>query len=85
MHVESVAILDTLYAPESYGSTISTSGPEAAANLSQIAAVGSICNSAAFETSTSSENEKPAAETIVGNATGASFITMVHEQGADAI
>jgi len=75
MHVENVAILDTLYEPESYGSTISASSPAAAANLSQIVAVGSVCNSAAFETETNSENDQPAGEGIVGNATGTSIIT----------
>lgn len=66
MHVESLAVYDEFYVPSDYSQTVKKSSEEAAGNLSQVAAVGAICNAASFSTAS---NEKEGVA-VVGDATG---------------
>ena len=66
MHVESLAVYDKLYSSSDYRQTIAESSAEATVNLSQVVAVGAICNAATFGP-TIAEKEQPV---IVGDATG---------------
>ena len=69
MHVENVAVLDVVVDSKDYPSTVSSSSSDVAANLSQIVAAASICNTAVFDAGTGSNDEKQE-RVIVGNATG---------------
>lgn len=68
MHVENVAVLDVVFDSKDYPSTVSSSSSDVAANLSQIVAAASICNTAVFDAGTGSTDEKKE-RVIVGNAT----------------
>ena len=69
MHVENVAVLDVVFDSKDYPSIVSSSSSDVAANLSQIVAAASICNTAVFDAGTGSNDEKQE-RVIVGNATG---------------
>ncbi|KDQ57331.1 hypothetical protein JAAARDRAFT_194477 [Jaapia argillacea MUCL 33604] len=71
MHVENVAVFDTVYHPESFRSDIARCSQEVAANLSQVAAVSSICNAATFEAGSSSDEKEKGA---VGDATDVAIL-----------
>ena len=75
MHVENFAIFDTQFESKDFESAISSAEPEAKNSLSQVVAVGAVCNAATFNTDTasSSEVEKSGGKMIVGNATGRRF------------
>lgn len=68
MHVENVAVLDVVFDSKDYPSTVSSLSSDVAANLSQIVAAASICNTAVFDAGTGSTDEKKE-RVIVGNAT----------------
>lgn len=73
MHVENLAVFDTTYESNAFSSVVNQSEPPIESNLSQVAAVGAICNSATFDTDTSSSNsdeKKVQGRGIIGNATG---------------
>jgi hypothetical protein len=75
MHVENLAVFDTTYESEVLRAVLTTAETHVQSNLSQVAAVGAICNSATFDTSTivNPDERKIAGNSIVGNATGTSF------------
>lgn len=74
MHVENLAIFDSVYESNAFRTVITNSDPPVENNLSQIAAVGTICNAATFDVdSASGSDEKVQAKGIVGNATGQIF------------
>lgn len=71
MHVESLAVFDSIHESDSFRGAGVVKDSVLENNLSQIAAVGTICNSATFETGPSSDpEEKIRIKGIHGNATG---------------
>ncbi|KDR70264.1 hypothetical protein GALMADRAFT_255158 [Galerina marginata CBS 339.88] len=77
MHVENLAVFDSTYESNAFRGVITNSGPLIESNLSQIAAVGAICNSATFDNDSSSSNseEKPIhGKGIIGNATDVAIL-----------
>ena len=66
MHVVNVAVNDVEYEPEMFGATLADASPEAAANLSQVVAVGCLCNSAIV----GGGKEGGSGRSIMGNETG---------------
>lgn len=73
MHVENLSVFDTTYESNAYQQVVNQSQPPVESNLSQIAAVGAICNSATFDADASSSNsdeKKVQGKSIIGNATG---------------
>jgi sodium/potassium-transporting ATPase subunit alpha len=69
MHVENIAVLDSTYESNAFRTVITNAEPPVENNLSQIAAVGAICNSATFDVG-AGVDEKTQRKAIVGNATG---------------
>ena len=71
MHVENLAVFDEVYESNMYRSVVNNSDVPVASNLSQVAAVGTICNSAVADAS-SSEDDGPLNRNkgFAGNATG---------------
>jgi len=76
MHVENIAVFDSTYESNSFRSVISNADPLVENNLSQIAAVSVICNSATFDVGTGSEEKTTQGKAIVGNATGQIFLSL---------
>jgi len=74
MHVENLAIFDSVYESNAFRTVITNSDPPVENNLSQIAAVGAICNAATFDVgaASGSDEKKIQGKGIVGNATGQS-------------
>jgi sodium/potassium-transporting ATPase subunit alpha len=71
MHVENLAVFDEVYESNMFRSVINNSDMPVASNLSQVAAVGSICNSAVADSSNSEEDRSlNRNKGFVGNATG---------------
>lgn len=76
MHVENVAVYDNVYESSTFHDVLSKAESKIENNLSQIAAVGAICNSATFnenDVMSSGSDEKGSHSHhmgIVGNATG---------------
>lgn len=71
MHVENLAVFDEVYESNMFRSVINNSDMPVASNLSQVAAVGSICNTAVAEASNSEEEDLLSRNKgFVGNATG---------------
>jgi len=75
MHLENFAVFDTQFESKDFGPAISSAEPEAKSNLSQVVAVGAICNAATFnaDPGPSPSVEKSGGRSIVGNATGRQF------------
>lgn len=69
MHVENLAIYDTVYESNAFHGVDAKGSTAVEHNVSQIAAVGAICNAATFEDSNLDE-KKVTGRNIVGNATG---------------
>lgn len=70
MHVENLAVLDSIYDLETCRESLKSDNV-LANNLSQIAAVGAICNSATFESDSSQDLQGHSSKKrIHGNATG---------------
>ena len=76
MHVVNVAVDDTVFESSAFEMAIQDATPDIAANLTQLAAVGGICNSAMFGTQTSEGSQK----SIVGDATGTASSSTVPSQ-----
>jgi len=74
MHVENLAIFDSVYESNAFRTVITNSDPPVENNLSQIAAVGAICNATTFDVNAASgsDEKKIQGKGIVGNATGQS-------------
>lgn len=72
MHVENLAVFDSVYESNAFRTVITNSDFPAENNLSQIAAVGAICNAATFDmdAASGSDEKKVQGKGIVGNATG---------------
>jgi len=73
MHVENLAIFDTCFEARDFESYLSNAEPQVKSSLSQVAAVGAICNAATFDsdrTPSSSSEKSISIKSIVGNATG---------------
>ncbi len=73
MHVENLAVFDTCFEARAFESSLSSAEPQVKSSLSQVTAVGAICNAATFDSdrTPSSSNEKLISNKgIVGNATG---------------
>lgn len=80
MHVENLAIFDEVYESNMFRSVINNSDMPVASNLSQVAAVGSICNSAVADASnTEEENLLGKNKGFVGNATGKHIRLFAHK------
>ena len=69
MHVENLAILDTVFGSESFHTMLPDAEPNRASNLIQIVAIGAICNAASFDNSGSQEKTTNG-KSVSGNATG---------------
>ncbi|KAF5309044.1 hypothetical protein D9619_013557 [Psilocybe cf. subviscida] len=75
MHVENLAVFDEVYESNMFRSVINNSDMPVASNLSQVAAVGSICNSAVADTSSSEEEQLLSKNKgFVGNATDVAIL-----------
>lgn len=72
MHVENVAISDTVYNSESLRAALPDAEPDTASNLLQVVAVGAICNAASFDNN-SPLDKKTNEKVVSGNATGDCF------------
>lgn len=68
MHVEEVAILDTLYSARELKKALDSADPHVKENLSQIPSISSICNDALFESSSGDHK-------IKGNATDSAILS----------
>lgn len=79
MHVEDLAIFDSVYESNAFRTVITNSDPPVENNLSQIAAVGAICNAAAFDVdaASGSDEKRVQGKGIVGNATGQIFFILI--------
>lgn len=66
MHVISVAVDDMVFESSVYKSVLADATPKVAANLSQVVAVGGLCNAAMFGPDRSDGSERA----ISGDATG---------------
>ena len=66
MHVVNVAVDDMVFDSSAYGAVLPDSTPEIASNLSQLVAVGGLCNAAVFNADKDSSSET----SVVGDATG---------------
>ena len=66
MHVVNVAVDDMVFESSAFESVLSDSTPAVKSNLSQLVAVGGICNAAVFGADSDGGQEK----SIVGDATG---------------
>ena len=66
MHVVNVAVDDMVFESSAFDGVLKDASHEIAANLSQLAAVGSICNSAMFGAATTDGTTR----SIAGDATG---------------
>lgn len=75
MHVENLAIYDTTYEANAFHAVVTKGETPIENNISQVAAVGAICNSATFETS--NLDEKISGRNILGNATGKPGILII--------
>ena len=76
MHVENLAVLDTLFDSESFRTMLPDTQPDKAANLLQVVAIGALCNAASFDNS-SPPDKKTNEKAISGNATG-DFLPLQH-------
>ncbi|EJF58252.1 sodium-potassium ATPase [Dichomitus squalens LYAD-421 SS1] len=65
MQVVNVAVEGTGFEAETFGDALSSAAPEVAFNLSQVVAVGALCNTAVFGAESKSESARP----IMGNET----------------
>ncbi|KAF8154699.1 sodium-potassium ATPase [Crassisporium funariophilum] len=75
MHVENLAVFDTVYESKSFHTALSGAAPDAESSLRQIAAIGAICNAATFDTGhPSSDSIDNNGKTIVGNATDVAIL-----------
>ena len=71
MEVENLAILDTVFDSKSFRTMLSNEKLDTNGILSQIVAIGAICNAASFENSNGSPiDSKPSDKAVSGNATG---------------
>jgi sodium/potassium-transporting ATPase subunit alpha len=79
MHVENVAILDAVYNSEGFRRTLPDAEPDIADNLSQVVAIGAICNAASFDNS-SPLDKKTNERAVSGNATGeSSYFSVLYD------
>jgi len=72
MHVENLAILDTIFNSESFRTLLPDAEADTAGNLLQVVAIGAICNAATFDNS-SPLDKKTNEKAVSGNATGDSY------------
>ncbi|KAI1791319.1 sodium-potassium ATPase [Ganoderma leucocontextum] len=70
MHVINVAVNDVEFESETFSATLTDATPEAAANLSQVVAVGGLCNSAIV----GAGKEDGSGRSIMGNETDAAVL-----------
>ena len=66
MHVVNVAVDDMVFDAPAFSSVATSATPQVASNLSQVVAVGGLCNAAVFNT----ENNNGSEKAIAGDATG---------------
>ena len=66
MHVVNVAVDDMVFESSAFDGVLKSATPAVAANLSQLAAVGGICNSAVFSGDLGDDSSR----SIAGDATG---------------
>ena len=66
MHVVNVAVDGMVFESSAFDNVLKDAAPAVAANLSQVAAVGGICNSAVF----SADSGEGSSKSIAGDATG---------------
>ncbi|KAF9447587.1 sodium-potassium ATPase [Macrolepiota fuliginosa MF-IS2] len=70
MHVVDVAVADTTFDSSTFKSAVADATPQVAANLSQVAAVGGLCNSAVFQGDKGDGSERA----IAGDATDSAIL-----------
>ncbi|KAF9481785.1 sodium-potassium ATPase [Pholiota conissans] len=76
MHVENLAIFDTPYESDTLRAILRNAEAPVQTNLSQVAAVGAICNSATFDNNVevNPDEKKIAGKSIIGNATDVAIL-----------